>query len=234
MTLAYLQKQGVCENHIEYAPDFSRFRITGGASYKAMNGPVPGDFSSAAFPAAAAIISGGYICLLGLEKDDTQGDKVFFEYLSRMGCQVNWEGNALRVSRGDRLTGDVFDLNATPDMLPVMAVLGAYAEGKTELVNAAHARIKETDRIAVMTAALAKLGVRCEEKPDGLVIYGGGLGVGGEAQRLDGAGDHRIVMALACAALGAGGPITIVGAEAADVSYPGFLELISPHMENER
>jgi 3-phosphoshikimate 1-carboxyvinyltransferase len=263
MTLSYLKAQGLCDCDktgtaplVACAPDFSRFRITGGASYKAINGPVPGDFSSAAFPAAAAVISGGRITLLGLDPDDTQGDKVFFEYLSRMGCDVQWEslsdrldkpsrpggpdtsagGRRLNVSRSGPLRGGVFDLNATPDMLPVMAALGAYAEGVTELVNAAHARIKETDRIAVMAAELAKLGVTCTEKPDGLVIHGNPRGLSetrkgfrrGEAVRLSGHGDHRVVMALACAALGAGGPVEIEGAEAAGVTYPGFLELLEP------
>jgi 3-phosphoshikimate 1-carboxyvinyltransferase len=96
-------------------------------------------------------------------------------------------------------------------------------------VNAAHARIKETDRIAVMAGELGKLGVRCEERPDGLVIYGRDTaGAGGGGARfplvLDGHGDHRIVMALACAALGADGPVAILGAEAVNVTYPGFLE----------
>ncbi|MDR2048399.1 MAG: 3-phosphoshikimate 1-carboxyvinyltransferase, partial [Treponema sp.] len=216
MTLSYLKAQGLCAADgdpggtgtqqagvpsVSYAPDFSRFRIAGGASYRPVNGPVPGDFSSAAFPAAAAVISGGGVTLLGLDPDDTQGDKVFFEYLSRMGCDVTWENLSQRrlsqnfsfwespcepdaagggtggewrlsVSRSGPLRGGVFDLNATPDMLPVMAALGASAEGVTELVNAAHARIKETDRIAVMAVELGKLGVTCREKPDGLVVYG--------------------------------------------------------------
>jgi 5-enolpyruvylshikimate-3-phosphate synthase len=226
------------------APDFSRFCVTGGAAYTPMNGPVPGDFSSAAFPAAAAASSGGSVTLLGLDPDDTQGDKRIFEYLAQMGCNVAWEqdggSNRVTVSRAAHcraapLRSGVFDLNATPDMLPVMAALAAYAEGTTELVNAAHARIKETDRVAVMAAELAKLGVRCEERPDGLVIHGrpraGNASAGSAASAaapltLDGRGDHRVVMALACAALGAEHPVAINGAEAADITYPGFLELL--------
>jgi 3-phosphoshikimate 1-carboxyvinyltransferase len=129
-------------------------------------------------------------------------------------------------------------------MLPIMAALAAFAEGETALVNAAHARIKETDRIACMAKELGKLGVNCRERPDGLVISGRGRNVrksqqsvshdvsrvenGGHNEPIvvDGHGDHRIVMALACAALGAAGPVEIAGAEAADVTYPGFLELV--------
>ncbi|MDR2552884.1 MAG: 3-phosphoshikimate 1-carboxyvinyltransferase [Treponema sp.] len=258
MTLAYLKAQGLKEaldsvspggnspGSVYAAADFSWFRITGGASYRALNGPVPGDFSSAAFPAAAAVISGGQITLRGLDPGDTQGDKVFFDYLERMGCSVVWDTQAgkplLHISGSRRLRGGAFDLNDAPDMFPVMAVLGAFAEGTTKLVNVAHARIKETDRIAVMAEELTKLakasgspGFCCEERPEGLVIQGGrGLRCpGGQAFSespsvlLDSRGDHRIMMALACAALGLPGGAEIAGAEAGAATYPGFLELLN-------
>jgi 3-phosphoshikimate 1-carboxyvinyltransferase len=131
----------------------------------------------------------------------------------------------------------VFDLNATPDMLPVMAALAACAEGVTELVNAAHARIKETDRIAVMAAELGKLGVKCREKPDGLVVYGHGSdgprpADAGRAVRHQGQHDPRVGWALACAALGAAQAVEIDGAEAAGVTYPGFLELLEAEIDS--
>jgi len=281
MTLSYLKAQGLFGGNvnngaessaihsdgfpISAAADFSHFRIRGGCAYTPINGPVPGDFSSAAFPAAAAAISKGTITLLGLDPNDTQGDKIFFEYLKQMGCEVRWgrenaprenapdknntvngddetAGWRLTVSRSGPLRGGVFDLNATPDLLPVMAALGAFAGEPTSLVNAAHARIKETDRIAVMASELRKLfagtSFRCEEKPDGLLIQGSGseLPIGdvssagknsaGLSVQLDGHDDHRVVMALACAALGVANPVEIASAEAADVTYPGFLELV--------
>jgi 3-phosphoshikimate 1-carboxyvinyltransferase len=226
MTLAYLDAQAVpCGR----ADDFSWFRIPGGAAYRPQNGPVPGDFSSAAFPAAAAAISGGSLTLLGLENDDTQGDRAFFRVLEQMGCVVRREASppVLRVERHGPLRGGEFDLNATPDMLPACAVLAAFARGDTALVNAAHARIKETDRIAVMAAELGKLGVKVTERPDGLVIHGAGR-IGGGA--VDSRGDHRIAMAFAAAALGAEGPVEIDGAQCAAVTYPGFLELLEAEM----
>jgi 3-phosphoshikimate 1-carboxyvinyltransferase len=248
MTLDYLDAQNV---PYEKGRDLSWFRIPGGAAYRSLSGSVPGDFSSAAFPAAAAAISGGSVRLLGLDRDDSQGDKAFFHVLEKMGCDVRWEKNAdsnggsgadstnstdgitggadsnagvLCVERRNPLRGGEFDLNDTPDMLPACAVVAAFAQGDTALVNAAHARIKETDRIAVMAAELGKLGVQVRERPDGLVIHGaGGIPRGG---RIDSRGDHRVVMAFAAAALGAGGPIEIDGAESAAVTYPGFLELL--------
>jgi 3-phosphoshikimate 1-carboxyvinyltransferase len=104
-------------------------------------------------------------------------------------------------------------------------VTAAFARGDTALVNAAHARLKETDRIAVMAAELDKLGVRTTERPDGLIIHGTGEAPRGG--RINGHGDHRVVMAFAAAALAAAGPIEIEGAESAAVTYPGFLELLN-------
>ncbi|GHV78116.1 3-phosphoshikimate 1-carboxyvinyltransferase [Spirochaetia bacterium] len=225
MTLSYLKAQGI---PFKGAGDFSRFRIPGGARYRPMNGPVPGDFSSAAFPGGIAAITGKKVMLRGLDREDTQGDKAFFDMLRSMGCDVAWSQApewVLTVSRTGPLRGGEFDLNDTPDLLPIMAVTAAYAQGDTALVNVAHARIKETDRIAVMAEELGKLGVSTTERPDGLIIHGNG-GAGLKGGRVDSRGDHRIVMALAAGALGAAGPVHIEAAESAAVTYPGFLELL--------
>ncbi|MDR2402805.1 MAG: 3-phosphoshikimate 1-carboxyvinyltransferase [Spirochaetaceae bacterium] len=243
MTLSYLRTQGI---PLEAATDYSSFRIPGGASYKPQRGPVPGDFSSAAFPGLAAAVSGGPVTILGLDPADPQGDKVFFDILAAMGCTVEWSpesvspaaaGNQaplrnLTVSRTGPLKGGVFDLNATPDLLPALAAAACYARGDTALINVAHARIKETDRIAVMAEELGKLGADIEERPDGLLIHGGMTGTNGgsgpclSGGRTDSRGDHRVVMALEAAALGAAGPVEIDGAEYAAVTYPGFPELL--------
>ena len=236
MTLSYLKAQGI---PFQTVPDFSRFIIPGGSCWKAFSRSVPADFSSAAFPAAAAAITGGPVTLLGLDPDDTQGDKFFLKMLKTMGCKVQWnkkggnDGPSLTVSREGPLVCGTFDLNETPDLLPAAAVTAAYAQGDTALINVAHARIKETDRIAVMAGELAKLGVDCTERPDGLVIHGkGALSPPESPPVIDGHGDHRIVMAFAAAALGSSVPLEITGAESAAVTYPGFLDLIGAHWVN--
>ena len=254
MTLSYLDSQNI---PFEAAPDFSYFKIPGGSAWKPLDGQVPGDFSSAAYPAAAAAITGASVTLLGLDPDDSQGDKVFFDFLQNMGCIVSWElipgqrvslgqftsdgleaigvnsveinygEYLLNVSRSGPLMGGEFDLNGTPDLLPVMAAVASYAKGDTALVNVAHARIKETDRLSVITQELRKL-VEITERPDGLVIHGcGGIPLPkGENLKLESRGDHRVFMALAVAALGCPLPVEISGAESAELSYPGFLGLI--------
>jgi len=227
MTLSYLKA-----HYIPYECEgYSRFIIPGGSSWKAVSCAVPADFSSAAFPAAAAAITGGPVTLQGLDPKDTQGDKYFFDMLKKMGCKVKWfDNNSVTVLRENTLQGGEFDLNKTPDLLPAAAVTAAFAQGDTALVNVAHARIKETDRITVMKQELAKLGVSCTELPDGLIIHGkGGLFPQGSPASLpiiEGHGDHRIVMAFAAAALGSPVPIEITTAESAAVTYPGFLDLL--------
>ena len=228
MTLSYLRAHGI---NFEATPDFSRFLIPGGSSWKAFSGSVPADFSSAAFPAAAAAVSGGTVTLLGLDPHDTQGDKYFFEMLAQMGCKIIWKENgegahSLTISRDTPLNGGTFDLNSTPDMLPAAAAVAAFAQGDTALVNVAHARIKETDRISVMAKELAKLGVDCTERPDGLIVHGKGTLSPTGSSVLDGHGDHRIVMALSAAALGCKSPVEITSAESAAVTYPDFFELL--------
>jgi 3-phosphoshikimate 1-carboxyvinyltransferase len=247
MTLSYLKAHGI-PYKAEFIPPDNRqdkwsghFTISGGSSWKAFTSSVPGDFSSAAFPAAAAAISGGQITLLGLDPQDSQGDKFFFKILEAMGCEVRWNSDEkqapsvdglltsrpfLTISRSGPLRGGTFDLNETPDLLPAAAAVAAFANGDTALVNAAHARIKETDRIAVMVKELAKLGISCTEKPDGLIIHGKESLSLNKSPVIDGHGDHRIVMAFAAAALGSSVPVEITTAKSAAVTYPGFLEIL--------
>ncbi|MCL2044609.1 MAG: 3-phosphoshikimate 1-carboxyvinyltransferase [Treponema sp.] len=231
MTLACLNAQNIpWQGELnDVCPHFS---IPGGGAYQPFSTSVPGDFSSAAFLACAAAVTGGPVTLLGLAPNDYQGDKYFLEILVRMGCSVRWEqiaGSAseytLTISRQGTLNGGTFDLNAVPDLLPAAAIAAAFAKGDTALVNIAHTRIKETDRITVMAEELAKLGIRCTELPDSLIVHGGGLhGVSGGS--IDSRGDHRIAMAFAAAALAAQAPVEIDSAECTAISFPGFWEIV--------
>ena len=167
--------------------------------------------------------------------DDSQGDRAVIGMLEHMGCGISSDSSTTEkrsvTIRGGELRGVELDLNATPDALPALAVTACFAEGETRLINVPQAREKETDRIAAMTEILSSLGADIEELEDGLVIRGRGRSgdagkpalTGGE---VDGLGDHRIVMALSIAALGADGPITITTAEAADITFPGFFDLL--------
>ena len=103
--------------------------------------------------------------------------------------------------------------------MPVLAAAFALAEGETRIAHAERLRLKESDRLAAMAAGLQALGARVRETADGLVLSGVPQLAGGKA---DGANDHRVVMALAVAALRAAGPCTVTGAESIRKSYPDF------------
>jgi 3-phosphoshikimate 1-carboxyvinyltransferase len=136
-----------------------------------------------------------------------------------MGCQMDFEDTGVRVFASE-LKGRELDLNDTPDALPMLSVVGCFAEGETRLVNVANARIKETDRIAAMREELQKMGASVEEFKDGLVVRKSSL----QGALVDGRQDHRIVMALAVAGLAAEGTTTVSTAEAINVTYPSFID----------
>jgi 3-phosphoshikimate 1-carboxyvinyltransferase len=107
------------------------------------------------------------------------------------------------------------------DEIPILAVAAVFAQGTTIIKDAAELRVKESDRLQVMAAALTKMGAKITELPDGLEITGSGELVGAE---LDSFTDHRIAMSLAIAAVMAKGETTIHRAEAASISYPTFFD----------
>jgi 3-phosphoshikimate 1-carboxyvinyltransferase len=167
---------------------------------------VEGDWSQAGFW-YAAIALGNPVEPEGLNAFSIQGDMAVVAHFLRLSSP-----------------GDVtIDLSSCPDLLPPLAVMAAARKGKTEFINAARLRIKESDRLATVAAMLHQLGIEAEEQPEGLTVTGGRF-TGGT---VDGANDHRIVMAAAIAATKAAGPVKILGAQAVSKSYPDFFDVFS-------
>lgn len=218
ITLDWLARGGIALERKE----LDWFRIPGGQRYRPIDVRVPADFSSATFFLAAGALGDNDVLLRGLDLTDAQGDKAVIEYLRRMGARIDIETDGIRVRPG-RLVGCEIDMNATPDALPMMAVVACFTEGRTSLVNVPQARLKETDRIAVMREELSKMGGRITERPDGLVIEGSAL----RAAEVDGHHDHRVVMSLAVAGSMLDGITRISTAEAADVTFPTFVRCMS-------
>lgn len=218
MTLDWLRRLGIRVEH----DNMLEFRIPGGQHYHAFERSIPADFSSATFFLAAGALSGNDVVCEGLDMTDTQGDRAVVDYLRQLGASIEVSENSVRIS-ADRLKGCELDLNATPDALPMMAVLACFAEGTTRLVNVPQARIKETDRIAVMKKELERLGARIEELPDGLIIHEAKL----SGADVESHGDHRVVMALAVAGCSIGGRTVIHGSEAATVTFPTFVDCLA-------
>lgn len=196
------------------------FSVPGGQSYSLSGYTIPGDFSSASYPMAAAAVTGSDVTVKGI-LPSRQGDSAIIDILQRMGAEVSWdrERGELRVKGGGDLVGIEVDASSTPDLVPTIAVLGALAKGRTVIFNAEHVRHKETDRLHAMALELAKMGADIKERPDGLEITGGRL----HGADVHGYHDHRIVMALTVAGFVAG-DTRIDSAESVDVSYPGFFE----------
>ncbi len=120
------------------------------------------------------------------------------------------------------------------DELPALFALAAFAKGRSVFRDAGELRKKESDRISAMARGLRALGVACEELEDGLAIEGDPDRVVPGGTSFDGAGDHRIVMALACVALRASGDVEVEGVEAIGKSYPSFLEDLARLQKDER
>ncbi|MBI2088513.1 MAG: 3-phosphoshikimate 1-carboxyvinyltransferase [Deltaproteobacteria bacterium] len=194
---------------------------------------VPGDLSSAAFlVVAAAVIPGSDLIVRDVGYNPTRSGVL--DVLRRMGARIEIlnprEESGEPVADLRVLGGRLKGVDIGPEMVartideyPILAVAAALAEGKTTISGARELRYKESDRIATMTSELRKLGVEVEEREDGMTIAG--------RERLKGAGvntygDHRVAMALSVAGLGADGGVTIDDSACADVSFPGFFELL--------
>jgi 3-phosphoshikimate 1-carboxyvinyltransferase len=202
---------------------YSQFEIDSDQEYHATDFTVPADFSSASFIIAAVALVGGRVKIENLDAALPQGDARIMEIVKKMGAKVTQEKGTLVVaSDGDSLSGGTFDLGDTPDLIPVVSALALNSSAPVKITGTAHARFKETDRIAIVAKELSKLGLNINERQDGLEILpsNGKL----HAALLDAHDDHRMFMAFSLASMLIPGGTPIVGVKSLDVSYPTFLE----------
>ena len=215
MTLKTLEIFGVRTEKTE-----NGWRIPGGQKYQ---GPrmrcAEGDWSNAAFWLTAGAIGGSIGCQ-GLDMESPQGDRAIASLLEEFGATAKVAGNQITVTH-QKMKGIRIDAAQIPDLVPILCVAAAAAEGQTEIYNAGRLRIKESDRLAVMAECMRKIGVAVEERPDSIIITGGCVPPQEEIV-IDSHNDHRIVMAMTIAAVSLGVALTIVGAEAVNKSYPSF------------
>lgn len=180
---------------------------------------VEGDWSNAAFWLCAGAISKP-VTVTGLDPNSLQGDKAVFDLLRRFGANCQQDGNRFSVAPGP-LRGIDIDAAAIPDLVPVLSVVAAKAEGTTRIYNAGRLRLKESDRIETVCRMLTDLGGTIQATEDGMIIQGGKPLSGGST---DSFGDHRIAMAAAIASCLCTGAVTVTGAGAVNKSYPHFWE----------
>ncbi|MCI5750944.1 MAG: 3-phosphoshikimate 1-carboxyvinyltransferase [Oscillospiraceae bacterium] len=204
MTIDVLQHFGIEIRELSLG-DHPAFLIKGNQKYIASDAVVEGDYSQAAFYYVANAM-GSVITVNNLNEDSIQGDKEIMNIIRSCGMAMN------------PFTVDVGDI---PDLVPILTVLGSFTNGVSRIVNAARLRIKESDRLTAIADALNNIGGQVEAGEDSLTIYPIKHFTGGT---VDACNDHRIVMAAAIAATRSLNPVTIIGCEAVNKSYPSFFD----------
>ena len=225
LTLAALADFGVTARFVpqEELPEgaAARLEVPGNQRYHNREYTVEGDYSQGAFFAVLGSLLGG-IAVEGLNPASRQGDAAILEILRRCGAKFVRADGAVHFAQNP-LTATEIDLADCPGLGPVLMVLGAFCQGQTVIRNAGRLRLKESDRIAAMEEELRRFGAHIQSTADTVTITGGPLVTPGE---LRGHNDHRVVMALTVAALAAGLPARIRGAEAVAKSWPAFFDVV--------
>ena len=215
LTIAVMKEFGVeVDSKIPYKKYVIRHQI-----YKPTTFTVPSDFSNLALLLASNVLLGD-----GLEIEISlgnlpQGDEAIIDILEELGVNVTLNGNIITTKSPEMLTGGRFDLSNTPDLLPALAILSLKSSKPIEIFNVKHARYKETDRIAIISRELKKIGIVVEEYEDGMKLTSNENLSSGE---LNSENDHRLFMAFSIAAMYIG-DCTVTDPDSVQISYPNFI-----------
>ncbi|MBI5670254.1 MAG: 3-phosphoshikimate 1-carboxyvinyltransferase [Chloroflexi bacterium] len=219
---------------VDISTEGNRIVLSPNGELKPINLTVPGDISSAAFPLVAALlVPGSDITLTGINLNPTRTG--LLDVLQRMGADMTVTETGLEAgepvgtirARHSMLKGVEIGGSVVVEMIdefPILMVAALAADGETVVRDAGELRVKETDRISVMAAELAKVGAQITETPDGFII-GGPQRL--KAATVDGHDDHRIAMSLSVAGLIADGETRVLDARCAGDSFPGFAETMA-------
>ena len=200
--------------HLRYRVDPAQGRLSSPGSCT-----VEGDWSNAAFWLAADAL-GSDIAVSGLEETSAQGDRAILSVLESFGATTAKAGGKMVVN-AESLHGADIDVADIPDLVPPLAAVAAAASGTTHLTNAGRLRLKESDRLATVTASLRAFGVDARVIGDDIHIVGGASLHGAT---VDAANDHRIAMLASILATRAAGTTTVLGADCVGKSYPAFYQ----------
>ncbi|WP_328299266.1 3-phosphoshikimate 1-carboxyvinyltransferase [Streptomyces sp. NBC_00435] len=212
MTLATLAEHGITVERDGYRS----FKVAAGQSFKGGHAVVEPDASGLSYFIAAAAILGGRVTIPGIGSTSHQGDVGLAEVLGRMGAHVEITENSVTV-KGGELHGIEVDMDAMPDVVPSLAAVAAFAQGKTHITNIASLRVKECDRIAAVTTELRKMGITVDEYDDAMTIHGGTP----HGAVIDTYDDHRIAMTFAIIGLRTPG-VVINDPGCVAKSFPAF------------
>jgi 3-phosphoshikimate 1-carboxyvinyltransferase len=217
-TLATMKAFGVT---VDYEPNFLEYHIEN-KEYRATTFDVPSDFSTLALILAAGVLTGDELTVRGLNFSLPHGDLRIIDIIRIMGgnVRVDKQKGVVIVYGSSTLEGGDFDLTDTPDLLPVVSILALKSRSPVKISGIAHARLKETDRVANIASELMKLGaITKEEKNELSIIAPKAL----KNASLEAFNDHRLFMAFTIASMLTEKSI-VSGAESVDVSYPNFIQ----------
>ena len=192
------------------------YKIRGNQKYIYTDYTVERDWSQAAFFLAGGALTGS-VTLRGMNMNSLQGDKEIVDVLRRFGADITVNGDEITAKKSE-LCGIELDATDIPDAVPAIAVVAAFAKGKTVITGAERLRYKESDRLESVAKNLERAGIDVAVTPDGLIITGGRV----KGAEFLGFNDHRIVMAFSIAALRAEGKSVITDALSINKSYPDF------------
>ena len=216
MTLEWFDRLGIFYNH----QDYQLYKLDGGSHYSGFEYVVPADLSSAAFPIAAALVTQSCVTIENIEIDHSQGDKELISVFKEMGAEIEYDGRRklIKIDGRKKLKGISVDINRFIDSLTILAVVGCFSEGEMRIKNAEIARKKECNRIECIASELKKMGAKIEVTPDGLIVHESSL----KGTQVESYGDHRMVLSLSVAALGAQGFTTIRCTDCIKKTFPDF------------
>ncbi|QUC63938.1 3-phosphoshikimate 1-carboxyvinyltransferase [Nitrosopumilus sp. K4] len=215
-TIATMRKFGVS---VQTLIPYKRYNVSPQV-YNPSSFDVPIDFSSLAILLSAAVLNGNDFSIKGNIGNLPQGDEVFIDILEQLGVNVIINEKEIKIKAPEKLNGGRFDLSNSPDLLPPLAILALKTEKPIEVVNVKHARLKETDRIAILSRELVKIGIKVQENEDGLILESSN---NLQPAELDSENDHRLFMVFCIAGMYVG-DCTVTDPESVSVSYPNFIE----------
>ena len=214
ITIECMKSFGVAAVNRQY----KEFFAPGKKKYAAREYDIEGDYSSASYFFAAAAVTVGKVRVKNLNPHSKQGDKFFLECIEKMGCAVKYGKDFVEV-KGGELRGISVDMANCPDIVPTLAVVAAFTDGKTEILNVGHLAGKESNRIKSVAKNLRECGIVVKDSKDSLEIIGGKP----HGADIEGFNDHRIAMAFSILGLAVSG-VRIMQPEVVSKSYPEFYD----------
>ena len=215
LTIAIMKKFGV---EVKIEEKYKKYVVVH-QIYKSTTFSIPSDFSNLALLLSANVLLGDGLNIEISLEDMPQGDEAIVDILEKLGVNVTLEEDIITTKSPISLNGGRFDLSDTPDLLPAIAILALKSEKPIEIFNVKHARYKETDRIAIISRELKKLGLDVEEKDDGMILK---KSLELHPAELNSENDHRLFMAFSIAGMFVG-ECTVSDPDAVKVSYPEFI-----------